>query len=142
MSALNTDSKYNSLELAEKDNKSHNNQIEILDLSLKEDSTQYPSDNNSLNLDSIESIEKQIEKDTYKLDLLNNKLFNTDQSIKNPRRVANIFLFMYYKGEPLITIGPHCKFYLRNRPIKSCLIDKFNFDLYTHEFLRLQQNKR
>jgi len=113
-SSLISSSKYNSLELAEKENnKSINlsNQIEILDnTSLKEDSnsTKFSSsDLQSSNL--MEQLENSsIEKDPFRLDLLNDKLFNTNHDIKKPYKIANVLVFCYFKGEPIISIGPHC----------------------------------
>jgi len=113
-SSLTIGSKYNSLELAEREaSKSINisNQIEILDsTSTKDDanSSKYSSpDINSNNL--MEQLENtNIEKDPYRLDLLNDKIFNTNYELKNPHKVANIFTFLYYKGDPIISVGPHC----------------------------------
>ena len=110
-------SKYNSLELAEKEtSKSTNisNQIEILDNSnIKEEnqSTQSNSfDVNSSNL--MEQLDnKSLESDPHRLDLLNDKLFNTDYESKTPKKIANVFVFGYFKGEPIFSLGPHCKKY-------------------------------
>jgi hypothetical protein len=108
-------SKYNSLELAEQEtSKSTNlsNQIEILDnTNIRED---YKSTNsNSFDINSsnlMEQLDKNnLEKDTYRLDLLNDKLFNTNYDAKNPKKIANVFVFGYFKGEPIFSVGPHCK---------------------------------
>lgn len=114
-------SKYNSLELADKEaTKSINisNQIEILDNSVttnKEESQSTKSNtfelNNAANL--MEQLDnKALEKDPYRLDLLNDKLFNTNYELKNPKKIANVFVFGYLKGEPIFSVGPHCNKYL------------------------------
>lgn len=144
-STLNSASKYNSLELAERETKGSNinNQIEILDNSMKDDSnsTNLSSKLNSSNL--MENIENDIEKDPHKLDLLNNKLFNRDASIQKPNKIANCFVFLYFKENPLITIGPHCKFYLIriNRSLSIMLINEFFTCLCHNECYHLRENK-
>jgi len=87
------------------------NQIEILDSSVTKDDTNYsyyssPGLNTTNLMEEFES--GNIEKDTFRLDLLNDKIFNTNHQIKNPRKIANIFTYLYFNGDPLITIGPHC----------------------------------
>ncbi len=106
-------SKYNSLELAEKETKSINsNQIEILDNShIKEESQSTKL--KSFDIDPANLIKQydvnSLEKDLYRLDLLNDKLFYTNYEIKYPKKIANVFVFGYFKGEPIFSVGPHCK---------------------------------
>lgn len=107
-------SKYNSLELAEKEtSKSINisNQIEILDNSNIKDESQSTK-SNSFDINSSNLMEQldnsSLEKDPYRLDLLNDKLFNTNYDRKQPKKIANVFVFGYYKGEPIFSVGPHC----------------------------------
>lgn len=115
MSTNPTSSKYNSLELAEKEtSKSLNvsNQIEILDGSnLKEESQSTKSNSFDMNPSNLmEQLDNNnLEKDPYRLDLLNDKLFNTNYDTKEPMKIANVFVFGYFKGEPIFSVGPHCK---------------------------------
>lgn len=110
-SAGSSSSKYNSLELAERESKAFNanNQIEILDNSAKEDSvsTNYNSDINTSNL--LENIDNMIDKDPQRLDLLGDKSSYIDSPNKQPNKIANCYVFCYFKDRPLFSVGPHCK---------------------------------
>ena len=42
----------------------------------------------------------------------NNKnllLYGNNIKIKNPKKIGKMWAFLYYKGNPLIVIGPNCK---------------------------------
>ena len=42
----------------------------------------------------------------------NNKnllLFGNNIKMKNPKKIGKMWAFLYYKGNPLIVIGPNCK---------------------------------
>jgi hypothetical protein len=105
--------KYYSLELTDKKEKDllkeSDSKIEILDSTINSNnvSSFYNSDLEVNNPN--EKIEIISDDNPYKLDLSNNKLYNRDYTIKNQAFIGSCFAFFYYKGDPIITIGPHCK---------------------------------
>ena len=38
-----------------------------------------------------------------------NLLYGNNIKIKNPKKIGKMWAFLYYKGNPLIVIGPNCK---------------------------------
>ena len=71
-------------------------------------------DNNSkskkLLNDKKESLIEDNEEKNYE-NKNNNKnlLYGNNIKIKNPKKIGKMWAFLYYKGNPLIVIGPNCK---------------------------------
>ena len=114
-------SKYKSLELSDnKDLYKQSDKIEILDSTIN--TINSTSTNLSTNLNKIsefhnsdleanstnEKLDLDLE-NPYNLDLLNTKLYNRDYHKKNQFFIGLCFALLYRRGDPLITIGPHCK---------------------------------
>jgi hypothetical protein len=111
--------KYNSLELSDKKlikNKyNQDEKIEILDTIEKSSFVNLDLELKSSKKEKLEILnkngnkkEKEDNDNPYKLDLLNTKLYNRDFKNKNSFFIGSCFAFLYYRGYPLITLGPHC----------------------------------
>ena len=57
---------------------------------------------------TVEKVEKK-EKEEKKEKNKNNELFGNDIKIINPKKIGNVYAFLYFKDYPLIIIGPDCK---------------------------------
>ena len=57
-----------------------------------------------------ESLKEDNEEKNYK-NKNNNKnlLYGNNIKMKNPKKIGKMWAFLYYKGNPLIVIGPNCK---------------------------------
>ena len=67
----------------------------------------------SLNVESSMAL-TEIKLDSIDIKVEKEKIYNSDQIFgnhiksKSPRRLGNTIALFYFKGEPLIIIGPHC----------------------------------
>lgn len=84
------------LKIIEKDN---NNPI-INDLS---------NNKNISLLENTENTKEDLEYSAKKDKNQSNKLYGNNIDIINPRKIGNMWAFLYYKDKPLIVIGPECK---------------------------------
>ena len=53
-----------------------------------------------------DNVEKNYENKNNNKNLL---LFGNNIKMKNPKKIGKMWAFLYYKGNPLIVIGPNCK---------------------------------
>jgi hypothetical protein len=59
--------------------------------------------NENIKVNHNQNLEIDIEKN-----LENNKIFNNDFTEIKPIKLGNSYAFIYFRGQPIITIGPHC----------------------------------
>ena len=53
-----------------------------------------------------DNVEKNYENKNNNKNLL---LYGNNIKMKNPKKIGKMWAFLYYKGNPLIVIGPNCK---------------------------------
>ena len=83
--------------------------IETEDICKKDDSTTEASsltvENSLLTEIKLDSIDFKVEKEKiYNSELI----FGNHIKSKSPIKLGNTIALFYYKGEPLVIIGPHC----------------------------------
>ena len=112
-----SNNKYTPLELTDKDHNNKEDKMEILDstvntLNTIEDSPTlfYNSDLESKNPSNqkLEISSSTNSVNPYQVDLLNTKLYNREYEAKNNLYIGSCFAYLYRKGNPLLTLGPHC----------------------------------
>ena len=80
-------------------------------LEIKEDSSVNTSDSNieNLNSTSTSSVNQPSKEPIMLNEEVNDKIFGNDYSEETPFKLGNTYCFLYYKGQPMIVVGPDCK---------------------------------
>jgi hypothetical protein len=80
-------------------------------------STDYESDNVSLNVEGKRDI---------LLEMKGENLFGRDVKVSQPTCIGNVYAFWYVRNQPMIVIGPHCKYWtFIDRPFGTLFIHKY-----------------
>lgn len=112
-------------------NQDLNETLETLDINTGTSSTLLNSENMSLNSVSVK--EKTVDIERQQELLVEDKVFGNHINNKFPRKMGNVFTYLFIKNNPIIVIGPDCKFYIYIRSSNTWLIFnnkciKCNFD--------------
>jgi hypothetical protein len=88
------------------------NSIELKDLESLED--KEPINNDIPNDKKISLLQYNEQNKEVKENIIidndkSNTLYGNNISIKKPRKIGNMWAFLYYNDNPLIVIGPDCK---------------------------------
>lgn len=73
---------------------------------------------NNSNKPLLHNSDRNDTKDNETIIFIDN-IYGKPKSIEKPKKLGRVLTFLYYKGEPLLTIGPHCNYSFK------FILDKF-----------------